>query len=61
MVNSLAERASDNASRASATVFGTECCVWITGEGDDSVGPKHFELHVPIMGYGLEDRERLSP
>ena len=63
VVNSSVERALDNASRASAAVLfsarsavsGSLARVMIP------LGTGHFELHVPVMGYGLEDRERLPP
>ena len=52
-VSSSTARASDNASRASAAVlFSARSAI---------SGPGHFELHVPIMGYSLEDCECLSP
>ena len=62
-VSSSAARALDNAPRVSAAVlfFGTECYVRITSYSDDSIGLEHLELHVPVMGYTLEDRECLSP
>src|SRR5215216_2604401 len=31
-----------------------ECYIQFTGDSDYSVGPWHFKLHVPVMGYGLE-------
>ena len=63
VVSSSAARASDNASRASAAVFlfGAECYVRITSQSDDSIGPGHFELHVPVMGYSLKARECVQP
>ena len=42
-------------------VFGAERCVRITCKSDDSVGSGHFELHVPIMGYGLKNCKCFSP
>ena len=60
-VSSSAARASDNASRASAAVLSAERYVRITCESDNSVGSGHFELHVSVMGYGLENCKCFSP
>ena len=61
-VSSLAARALENASRASAAVFfGAECYVRITDESDYTVWSGHFELHISVVRYSLEACESIPP
>src|SRR3954466_8881934 len=57
-VSSSAAKASDSASRANAAVlFLARSAMKITSESDNSVWPRHLKLHVPVMGYSLENYE----
>ena len=33
----------------------------VTVDSDDSIGPGHFKLHIPVMGYDLEACECVPP
>ena len=38
-----------------------ECYVRITNESDYTVWSRHFELHIPVMRYGLEACKSVPP